>query len=80
MKYFAYCPILVHHDEAAKYVKSHLKTNFVIIVLKDFKGNLYHREMPVSKRNKADDYGFDLYLYQVDASHTEKYLDCGGFN
>lgn len=74
MRHFAYCPINTSHADAVANVMPHLKVGHVVLFE-------YGRIRVVPFRDtRADSYGYDLYLYQIDASQNETYLSCGGFN
>jgi len=79
MRHFTYCPIVISHSEALAYALEHAKSGTVLLISKSYDKKLHHREVPF-RDTRADTYGYDLYMYQLDASNNETYLSCGGFN
>ena len=78
-QYIAYCPINVPQDEALEAVKGYLKTEHVCVVSKRYGSDGYNVKVIPFRGTRANSYGYDLYLYQIEADEL-KYLDCGDFN
>lgn len=79
MKYFAYCPVLREKDECFQVAKDLLKDNQVVIVTHGIGPERLHIKILPFTSEDADNYGHDLYLYEVDDKNELKYLDCGSF-
>lgn len=79
MKHFAYCPMNIKHNVALEYAKTYSQADRVIVIYSACNGRLYHIGTTFTKPI-ANNYGFDLYLYQLDESNNETYVDCGSFN
>lgn len=76
--FVAFCPIEIVKTTAITVAKAQLQPNEVTLVNKGTNGLILGNAGFVGPRANA--YGYDLYLYQIDADGNEIYLDCGDFN
>ncbi len=72
--FVAFCPIGLTVSNAFSLARPHLKSGHVAVVSNRDVNNILFRGP------KANSYGYDLYLYHIDADNNETYLDCGNFN
>jgi hypothetical protein len=74
MRFFAFCPMNMSQSDASELALDSLKEGHVVVVSKS-----NTRTVPF-RGARADSYGYDLYLVQVDADQTETLVSSGGFN
>lgn len=75
--FVAFCPIEIDKKDAIAAAKGQLQPNRVTLV-NTRNGNAHASDVDF-KGPHANAYGYDLYLYQIDADGNEIYLDCGDF-
>lgn len=74
LRFFAYCPVTDDLDRVRERVQGFLDFGIVALASGDRVSQVKF------KGPRANSYGHDLYLYQVDADGNETLLDVGDFN
>ena len=75
----AYCPIEIDFEQALKTAINILKPNYVTIITKGYGAELFNIKIAPLKGLNANEYGSDLYLYEVNKNGKGKYISCGDF-